>query len=286
MEKIQQYSKPKIKISHETPLYLLQDSLKWNDYQYILPHLIDKYPEYDDFIRHYCNQEDSFSIMDNGLHEDIEHSQGELLYHINFLEPSIFIVPDVFHDTNTTYLNSKHWIENLKEQIPSKTNLMVVLQGLTYSELIQQFYACYNLGYRYFAVNYSSKAYELHFPNKNILISQMMGRIKFIHQFNEVINKWGYNDIYLHLLGCSLPQEFCYYQDYNIINSMDTSNPIIFGALGQRYNDYGILTKPSSKIDNFMEKNLDSQYSDIKFNIYKFKSFVHSKMNNENIIGL
>ena len=39
-----------MRISHETPLKLLQNSLKFNDYQYILPTFYNKYKEYKDFM--------------------------------------------------------------------------------------------------------------------------------------------------------------------------------------------------------------------------------------------
>jgi len=39
-----------MKISHEVPLSLLEKSLMFNDYQYVLPHLIDKYNEYKLFM--------------------------------------------------------------------------------------------------------------------------------------------------------------------------------------------------------------------------------------------
>jgi hypothetical protein len=84
---------------------------------------------------------------------------------------------------------------------------------------------------------------------------------------------------YLHLLGCSTPQEFTYYRDNcpNLINSVDTSNPIITGILGQRYSDMGLLTKPENKIEEFMEKDLAPQLEDITFNINKFKEFCNGK---------
>ena len=35
-----------IKVSHETPLCLLEDSLHFNDYDYALPHLFDQEENY------------------------------------------------------------------------------------------------------------------------------------------------------------------------------------------------------------------------------------------------
>jgi hypothetical protein len=82
---------------------------------------------------------------------------------------------------------------------------------------------------------------------------------------------------YIHLLGASLPQEFMYYKDpkFNFIKSVDTSNPIIVGALGQIYEDYGLLTKPKNKIEDFMTKEFNQRdLSIIHHNIHKFKSFI------------
>jgi hypothetical protein len=81
---------------------------------------------------------------------------------------------------------------------------------------------------------------------------------------------------YIHLLGASLPQEFLYYNDpkFNFIKSVDTSNPVIVGALGQFYEEYGLLTKPKNKIEDFMEREFDErEIKVIQNNINKFKSF-------------
>jgi hypothetical protein len=82
---------------------------------------------------------------------------------------------------------------------------------------------------------------------------------------------------YIHLLGASLPQEFLYYNDpkFNFIKSVDTSNPVIVGALGQFYKEYGLLTKPKNKIEEFMEREFsEKEIEVIQSNINKFKSFI------------
>ena len=38
-----------MKVSHEVPLAYLKDSLIYNDYDYLLPHLYDQYQEYKEF---------------------------------------------------------------------------------------------------------------------------------------------------------------------------------------------------------------------------------------------
>ena len=41
----------KIKVSHESPLSMLDASLKYNDYCYALVHLFEKHPEYFNFFQ-------------------------------------------------------------------------------------------------------------------------------------------------------------------------------------------------------------------------------------------
>jgi hypothetical protein len=57
------------------------------------------------------------------------------------------------------------------------------------------------------------------------------------------------------------------------INSVDTSSPIINGALGIPYEEYGLLTKPTNKIEEFFEDSLENQIGNITFNINKFKEY-------------
>ena len=42
-----------MKVSHELPLSLMQKAYQWNDYDYCLPHLIDKYIQAIDIVKSY-----------------------------------------------------------------------------------------------------------------------------------------------------------------------------------------------------------------------------------------
>ena len=57
-----------MKISHEVPICLLEDSLDFNDYQYCLPHLLDQDEDYKNFF-YKAKQQGVYIIMDNSLHE-------------------------------------------------------------------------------------------------------------------------------------------------------------------------------------------------------------------------
>jgi hypothetical protein len=258
-----------MKISHELPLSLLPSSIDWNDYEYCLPHLIDKHEEYRQFFLD-SSERGRFIIMDNGLFEGVNHTFQDLLEKINLIQPNIFIVPDEWNERDITAKNAKHWTQY---KLPFKTKLMVVLQGKTVNEIHTLYQQCVDLGYTHFAFNHSSVVYQELGGSENPLANQSVGRVMLIQYLltQNVIK----DHHYIHLLGASTPQEFTYYRDTHptLINSVDTSNPIICGALGIRYSEIGLLTKPSNKIEEFMEQNLEDKLEDIIFNVNAFKKF-------------
>lgn len=258
-----------MKISHELPISLFPHSQTWNDYEYCLPIFMDKYSEYREFFLE-ARKQGRFIIMDNSLFEGYHHTIPDLLEKIHLIEPDIFIVPDEWNDSIITAKNAKYWKQL---SLPEHTNLMVVLQGKTVNEIHLLYQTCLDLGYTHFAVNHSSMVYQELGGSENSLANQSVGRVMLIEYLKSQDMIKDYH--YIHLLGASTPQEFTYYRDNhpNLINSVDTSNPIIVGALGQRYSDMGLLTKPSNKIEEFMEKDLAPQLEDIIFNVYKFKKF-------------
>ena len=258
-----------IKISHELPLSLLEYSMDWNDYEYCLPHLLDKHADY---RQHFLDsrERDRFIICDNGLFEGVTHTTQDLLEKIDLIKPDIFIVPDEWNDSTITAKNAKHWIQY---KMPMRTKLMVVLQGKTVSDIHLLYQQCVDLGYTHFAFNHSSIVYQELGGSENALANQSVGRVLLIQYLlqQKVIKEHHY----IHLLGASTPQEFTFYRDAlpDLVNSVDTSNPIICGALGIKYTEFGLLEKPKEKIEEFMEENLDFELEDIIFNINKFKEF-------------
>jgi hypothetical protein len=260
-----------MKISHELPLSLMKFAYKWNDYDYCLPHLIDKYTEYKEFFK-YSGEHQRFIIMDNGLFEGVTHTTEDLISKIELIRPNVFIVPDAWNDSNTTLVNAKSWMINYKEGLPERTNLMAVCQGKDIGELITTYQTLVDLGYTHIAFNHSSIAYQNEYKGMDHLKASMYGRMEFIRRLVQsgAIRKSHYH----HLLGCSLPQEFMSYKDWTFIKSVDTSNPILVGAEGIRYADNGLTFKPKEKLEYYFEMNLDSKIEDIIFNVNKFKSFI------------
>ena len=264
-----------MKISHELPLGLMQYAYEWNDYDYCLPHLLDKSQQYKLFFSK-AKKDKRFIIMDNGLFEGVEHTIEDLLSKIEWLQPNLFIVPDAWNDSITTIRSAKHWMNNYGKKLKEiDVELMAVCQGNSIGELISTYQTLIDLGYKHIAFNHSSIAYQDEFGGEHglsTLKAQMYGRMEFIRRLvaGGIIRETYYH----HLLGCSLPQEFMAYGDWKFIKSADTSNPILVGAEGVRYTDSGITFKPKDKLEHYFEKNLDSKIEDIKFNVQKFKSFI------------
>ena len=262
-----------MKVSHELPLGLMHYSYEWNDYDYCLPHLLDKYKQYNLFFQK-SRKDKRFIIMDNGLFEGVEHTIEDLLEKIHFIQPNVFIVPDAWNDSISTLRSAKHWMMNYSKKLKElDVELMAVCQGQDMGELITTYQTLVDLGYKHIAFNHSSIAYIKEYPGEMPkLKAQMYGRMEFIRRLvqHKIIN----TNYYHHLLGCSLPQEFMAYNDWKFIKSVDTSNPILVGAEGIRYSDSGINFKPENKLEFYFEKNLEDKIKDIIFNVQRFKTFI------------
>ena len=96
-----------MKISHEVPKCLLNNSREFNDYDYCLPHLLDEDEHYRNFF-YESKKQGRYIIMDNSLHElGKTYNHERLLYWITELEPDEFIVPDVWMKQAQTMCSSK-----------------------------------------------------------------------------------------------------------------------------------------------------------------------------------
>jgi hypothetical protein len=177
-----------------------------------------------------------------------------------------------WNDATTTLRNAKSWMINYKQHIPAGVNLMAVCQGEDMGELITTYQTLVDLGYTHIAFNHSSIAYTNYYPKHSKLFAQMYGRIELIRRLVETGTVR--TALYHHLLGCSLPQEVMAYGEFDWIKSVDTSNPIIVGYKGVRYEDNGIEFKPTEKIEELNEVNLEGKMEDITFNVNKFKQFI------------
>ena len=111
------------------------------------------------------------------------------------------------------------------------------------------------------------------FPGENIsdLERSMLGRQMFIRDL-MARGIWTYNKPH-HLLGATVAREF---KDpiYNkIIETIDTSNPIVAGIKGLKYAEDGLNEKPKVKLCELIDYQPDNATRElIDYNVKTFRS--------------
>lgn len=263
-------------VSHEVPVCLLEESRKFNDYDYALVHL---FSECSDISAENAEIYKNFFIeslkhrrtvyLDNSLfelEEMFDHNkfalQAEELskYGSNFY----YIVPDSLRDINET-LNS---FEKFTKEYKIKGYKIGVVQGKTEQEILE----CFKfmkakadivaIGFNYsFYIKDSRNKFQQYLEGRQKLICKLI-------DLNLLQNTK------IHLLGCGLPQEFKKYKNIKEIVSIDTSNPIVHGLHNIRYSENGLDDKLSIKLKDLINIDSSKITKDVFFNIKKFKEFI------------
>jgi hypothetical protein len=262
----------KILVSHESPLTLLEESLSYNDYDYCLVHLLDKYPEYKSFFKRAVLSNRQV-LLDNSIFElGVAFEPSEYAKQILELQPTFYIVPDVLEQSEAT-IRSWNTFVKAYPNLPGKK--IGAVQGKTYQEIVE----CYKHmsdNADYIAISFDFSYYQLTGLGNTKFEKFVSGRQKLIQ---DLIDNciWNWNKPH-HLLGCALPQEFKHYIKHSVYNirSCDTSNPVMAGITGLKYcSELGLNEKPKGLLaDNLNIKLTDDQYDLIKYNIKEFKKIV------------
>ncbi|MDB4378222.1 hypothetical protein N9Z41_00480 [bacterium] len=255
-----------MKVSHEVPRCLLTSSPEFNDYDYCLPHLLDQDEEYKQYFLD-AKAKERYIVMDNSLHELGEAYDSErLLYWINEIEPDEFMVPDVWMDCHQTAAQAKYW---LQYEFPEKTKKIAVIQGKDKNDAYLCATLLANLGYEKLCVSYGATWYNDFFPHTNADMGKALGRVRFVQgllKLNHLKNTT------FHLLGCSIPQEFGWYDNNPRIESIDTSNPVMAALEGVWYNDNGLNIKPKANMNNYFDIDFSKlDYLNVVHNTNKFR---------------
>jgi len=242
----------KIKIFHESPLSIMEHVQKQTDGDYCLPHLMDESETYRNF---FINSKDRgrHIMMDNSLHELGNPYKEDRLFHwLDNLSPNEFFVPDFWEDKTQSIVSARKWIK-FQEQYPN-TTFIAVVQAKDLYEATECYQTYKDLGYKKIAFSYGAEYYcGSNFSHPNKTLGKALGRIRVISTLYELgaINKTDR----IHLLGCSVPQEFGWYKDFPFIESIDTSNPVMAAIDGMKYKSYGLYEKPKSNMNDSLYKD-------------------------------
>jgi len=255
-----------IKVNHEVPRSLLSSSYKFNDYDFCLPHLLDQDEEY---LQHFLDAKSKgrYIIMDNSLHELGEaYDHKRLLHWVNEIKPDEFIIPDVWEDIVGSIENADTWSEY---EFPEGVEKVAVVQAKSLHEAVECTRAYKRLGYKKIAYSYGASYYNDVCPHPNKDLGKALGRISVI----STLHNQGFltDDDRVHLLGCSVPQEFGWYEGINCVESIDTSNPVMATLDGSKYTKGGLLNKPKSNMNNHYDESLLVDNELLNHNLRKFK---------------
>jgi hypothetical protein len=266
-----------MKVSHESPLSILDLSREYNDFDYCLVHLLEQYSEYNNFYstaRSIYNRE---ILLDNSIFELGKAFDSNEFYKATLrIMPNMFIVPDVLEDSYATIQGFKDFdtrIKDIKNTFQAKA--IGAIQGKNWQELTE----CYKFmadNADMIAISFDFSYYQITGHGWHHLERWCSGRQRFIQDLiNTGLWRW---DKPHHLLGCSLAKEFKFYVNRNIYNivSCDTSNPIVAAIHGLKYDaDYGLDTKPTTKLaDLITHQFTDEQLELVKYNTTMFKKIL------------
>lgn len=268
-----------MKVSHESPISILEQSQLYNDYDYALVHLFDKFPTYRHYFkaaREHYNRE---VLLDNSIFELGKAFDSDLFFkETMWLQPNMFIIPDVLEDMSGTISSFATWqnsgkINEVKSTFPTKA--IGAVQGKTWHEIK----TCYKFmaeNADMIAISFDYSYYHITGEGRTPLERFCSGRQRLIqHLIDDGV--WEWNKPH-HLLGCSLAKEFRYYVDENIHNivSCDTSNPIVAAINGLRYDaDYGLTTKPHTKLADLIEYTFnEDELALVDYNTKMFKKII------------
>lgn len=257
-----------MKIFHEAPKAIFNQVQQVTDGDYALVHLFEKDPEYLKLFQDAVAAGREV-ILDNSVFElGSSVGPGLLASWVLKLRPTWYIIPDVLEDAAAT-VDSFMAFRARFHDLPGK--IIGVVQGKSIDEMIWC-YQCIEPAADMVAFSFDCSWYEQMFKGSNKWSSMMLGRaymLRFMEGMGTINTKKPH-----HLLGVALPQEVALYKDMPWIYSVDTSNPVVHGLKGIRYEPGGLREKESQKLVELIDEVPTLfQIDDILKNIQDFRRF-------------
>lgn len=276
-------------INSELPLTMLKENKSLNEYDFVLFHLYQQYPEYRDYYKEMRRSNPKrLMILDNSAYEYFV--KGETLDQEAFvsaildLMPDFYILPDTLMDKDKTLKDSFEFLEKYEVRIiqshpPRPLNVpkpLAVAQGNSEDELFdcllkykeagirQVALPFHNSFYKEIYADHSSASWRIKFGVLTDDHRYALGRIQFVQHARLLLKKFEH----VHLLGSHCPYEKLWHPD--CIKTIDTGYPVKCGIEGHEL--FREPSKPNIIIDQFMTVPLtDQQRELIISNVIRFK---------------
>lgn len=259
----------KINIAHEAPMDAMLHVQHLTDYEYALSVLFDKVDGYYDYFKS-TKSKGRYILLDNGVFENGVSMDSETYAEwIIRLQPDEYIVPDVLSDKEKTALSWINWRDNFND-LPGKK--IGVVQGATFEDTIQS-YKFMSANADKIAIPFGLKWYYDSFSKEtNKWQGASLARLGLFDYLRSQ-NILNYEKPH-HILGANLATEFQAYGPISCIESIDTSNPVVYAILKGRYPNHitSIGEKITTKLKDLITTKCDEKLiADICFNIAQFK---------------
>lgn len=274
-----------MKIAHEAPLSIMHLVREYTDYDYALVHLFEDEEigkPYFDFFVESLNQGRRV-ILDNSIFElGTAFEPLKFIDWVKKLMPTEYIIPDVFRDSKATLEKVDEWFSILEESnsmdILENCKAIAVVQGNSFEDCVECWWKLLSDKRIYkIAIPFDFPWYQEWGGTANKELAFMEGRKRFMERLGQYNKPCTFKPF--HLLGCALPQEFEYYSNTpwlkKQIETIDTSNPVLHGWLGIKYEPYGLSQKDLTKMATIIKEPCSfEKCTDIVYNIGRFKGFV------------
>ena len=267
-----------MKIAHEAPLSLMKYVKQVTDYDYALASLFGNVSGYYEYFTQ-SKKEGRKILLDNGVFEEgVAMEDKDYVNWIKDLQPDEYIVPDVMGDMHKTIVNFQKWLLEYSD-LPGKKI------GVVHGATIEDFIECYRFMSAYadkIAINFSQSFYQNIYPQQQGVskeVKQAQGRLWIIGHLHSV-GIWNTEKPH-HLLGASIPAEFGAYKEKQpsfvckSIESLDTSNPVVYAIVKGRYPKYinSLETKETTKVKDLITTPYsDRLLVDVIANIIQFRT--------------
>lgn len=255
------------KISHEVPIALLEESKQFNDYDYALVHLFDENPAY---LKFYQDQVAAGRtvILDNSAYElGVPFETKAYKKAIKQLRPTEYVLPDFRDNSARTVDAAREW------KTKSRAKRIAVVHGNSY----QDYCKCYEDLLPYAdKIAFSFESFFIKWAEQGTM-TLAEARIDILKSMVED-NFIDFN-VPHHILGALSPTEYRAYVNWDWIESVDTSNPVLHGLIGQRYRgEEGLKEKSPIKLEEFISSSLtNKQYFDVLRNVEWFRKQFKSR---------
>ena len=259
-----------MKVSHEVPFNYLELSLRFNDYDYALVHLFDKYPEYVKFFKKSINDGREV-ILDNSAYEisvtpELKEKYPAGYYDmdkyakwIEEVRPTYYILPDSKGDVEKSIELAYKFIN----EYPSHGLTIGVVHGNSLEEMKDCYKEMTKIADK---IAFSFEKWQLEGAEST--------DIPYIRY--RTIEKIGIDEsIPHHLLGCINPLEFSQFKDCKWLDSIDTSAPITHALQKETLSVETAYKKPKITIHDMFEIERESKYAVMmQYNARVFKSWL------------